>query len=55
MEPYCAACGGFVGVFAATGDDWMHYRVTADGQPAPFAESHVPIVGWRLAPLSLAS
>lgn len=54
-EPYCTACGSFVGVFAATGDDWLHYRVTGDGKPQPFTGSHVPVVGWRLAPLTLVS
>lgn len=54
-EPYWAACGGFVGIFTATGDDWTHYRITGDGKSQPFAEPHVPVVGWRLAPLILAS
>jgi hypothetical protein len=53
-EPYCAACGSLVGVFAAQGDDWMHYRIAEDGRPEPYAESHAPVVGWRLAVLAPA-
>jgi hypothetical protein len=54
-EPYCAGCGAFAGIFAAQGDDWVHYRIVGDGKPEPYAESHAPVVGWRLAPLALAS
>jgi len=54
-EPYCTGCGAYVGTFAAKGDDWMHYRITGDSTPEAYAGSHVPVVGWRLAPLPLAS
>jgi hypothetical protein len=54
-EPYCAICSGFVGIFSAQGGDWMHYRISGDGAPQPYTESHVPVVGWRLALLPLAS
>jgi hypothetical protein len=54
-EPYCAICSGFVGIFAAEGDDWMHYRISGDGAPRPYTKSHVLVVAWRLALLPLAS
>lgn len=49
-EPFCAQCGGAVGIFLEHGLDWQHYagdRTTA-GRQQVFDPGHAPAVSWRL-------
>jgi hypothetical protein len=50
-EPYCATCGGPVGIFIGHGDGWHHYQGegTADSPAELVDADHEPVVAWRLA------
>jgi hypothetical protein len=46
QEPYCTECGESVGVFAARGNAYLHYRI--DGAVTVLTDvGHGPVVGWR--------
>jgi hypothetical protein len=51
LEPYCAACGGAIGIFAGHGDGWHHYRGnrTPETPNELFDAGHEPTVAWREA------
>ena len=46
--PYCAACGGDIGVFLKFGLDWRHYTGTDLTDIVLTDPGHRPIVAWRL-------
>jgi len=49
--PYCAACGTWVGMFAAR-DGWRHFRgnPAPDGTRAPFDAGHDVELAWCVPP-----
>ncbi len=50
LEPYCTRCGAKAGIFAARGEDWLHYAGTPHARTVrPFDTDHAPVIGWRPA------
>ena len=51
QEPYCIRCGLPVALFAAHGNDYMHFKgtLTPVSKPRPCRADHKPVVGWRPA------
>lgn len=48
-EPYCAQCGGQVGIFLRFGLEWRHFRGDGTISAAElFDPGHAPAVAWRL-------
>jgi hypothetical protein len=50
-EPYCSACGAFIGIFIGHGDAWLHYagEGTVASPVELFDAGHKPVVAWREA------
>jgi hypothetical protein len=50
-EAYCVRCGVPVGIFAAHGPGYRHYKgvLTAASKPRPYKADHKPVIGWRRA------
>jgi hypothetical protein len=48
--PYCAICGARIGVFAAQGGDYRHYR--GEANPESYEANHAPVIGWRIVTIS---
>ena len=45
--PFCAVCGGDIGVFLKFGLDWRHYRGTDLTDLELFEAGHRPVLAWR--------
>jgi hypothetical protein len=45
--PFCAVCGGDIGVFLKFGLDWRHYRGTDLTDLELFDPGHRPVLAWR--------
>jgi hypothetical protein len=45
--PFCAVCGGDIGVFLKFGLDWRHYRGTDLADLELFDPGHRPVLAWR--------
>jgi hypothetical protein len=45
--PFCAVCGGDIGVFLKFGLDWRHYRGTDLTDLELFEPEHRPVLAWR--------
>jgi hypothetical protein len=48
LEPYCAACGAWVGIFRGHGDSWHHSRGngTVASPVVLYDPGHAPEVAW---------
>jgi len=44
--PFCAVCGGDIGVFLKFGLDWRHYRGTDLTDLGLFEPGHRPVLAW---------
>jgi hypothetical protein len=45
--PYCAACGGDIGIFLKFGLDWRHYAGTDLSDIELIEPGHAPVLAWR--------
>ena len=45
--PYCAACGGDIGIFLKFGLDWRHYTGTTLTDIELTDPGHRPVPAWR--------
>ena len=45
--PFCAICGGDIGVFLKLGLDWRHYRGTDLSDIELVEPGHKPVLAWR--------
>jgi hypothetical protein len=52
LEPYCAECGAWVGIFRGHGDGWHHWRGrgTAASPVELYDAGHEPVVAWCQPP-----
>jgi hypothetical protein len=46
-EPFCASCGAPVGMFAADGLGYRHYREVPNGEAERYDAGHPVVIGWR--------
>jgi hypothetical protein len=45
--PYCAVCGGDIGIFLKFGLDWRHYTGTDLASLELIDPGHQPVLAWR--------
>ena len=46
--PFCAICGGDIGVFLKLGLDWRHYTGTDLASIVLIEPGHQPVLAWRI-------
>ena len=46
-EPFCKACNAPLGMFAADGPYYRHYRETKDGDAQRYSVDHPTDIAWR--------